>query len=339
MVEYGILLITKKKTLRDNLERLINHDNYQFYSSGSLREIRSRISEYNIIIILMDRIYRNYSVIRNIYHEKPVQIIYLCEKNKDISELSKSGFDDFIRLPVDETEFMYRIKASFIRYKQQLNIIEERNFFRQAVKNEEALSLKILDQHMHLKQAFSNIELINAELSDSNEKLEKIARFDLLSGLLNRMSLFSIIDLEIERANRTGTALTGMMLDIDDFKELNDNHGHLIGDRVIKIFGSQLRKTLRKYDHAGRYGGEEFFVLLPNTELSLSYNIAERFRKLLEETDIFDNDNNKLPVTVSIGLAELQKNESREKWIDRADQAMYSAKRSGKNMTVIYSTE
>lgn len=338
-MEHGILLITKKKTLKNNLEKLVKQGSYHFYSSASIKRIESRINEYNILMVLMDNIDNDYSIIRSKFHERPIQIIYLCKKDEDITQLSKSGFDDFIRLPIDETEFMYRIKASFIRYKQQLSVIEERNFFRQAVKNEEALSLKILDQHMHLKQAFSNIEHINAELSDSNEKLEKIARFDLLSGLLNRMSLFSIIDLEMERSNRTNTPLTGMMLDLDDFKVLNDNHGHLIGDRVIKVFGNQLRETLRKYDHAGRYGGEEFFVILPNTELSLSFNIAERFRKLLEQTDIFDNENHNLPVTVSIGLAELQKNESRDTWIDRADQAMYSAKRNGKNMSVIYSTK
>jgi diguanylate cyclase (GGDEF)-like protein len=333
----SVLYLGKDKVLLKKIDKTLSADYYEFYSCANFTEAEQLIDKQNITIILVSGDNDIYLKIRNRFLNNPIQIIYISDKDEDISDLLNTGYDDFIKNPFDEKELRFRLKAALIRYQQQNNIIEERNFFRDAVKSEEALSAKILDQHLHLKQAFLNIEHLNEELSQSNQRLEKIARYDLLSGLLNRMSLFSMIDLEIERCVRSSSVLSAMMLDIDDFKQVNDNYGHLPGDKVIKVFGELLTNSLRKYDHPGRYGGEEFFVVLPTADYTQAFQIAERFRENLAATDIDLVEGKSIRVTTSIGIAQYRKGETRENWIARSDKALYEAKRKGKNKTCIYS--
>lgn len=271
--------------------------------------------------------------IRDRFYHRPVQIVVIGSRAEWLQQAVESGVDDFIVRPVNVMEFQYRIRAAAIRLREQLRLLEERDFFKHAAKQEEELSSRILDQHMILKQAFQNIESLNKELEETNTKLERIARFDILSGLLNRMSLFSVIDMEIERAMRSKMPLSGIMIDIDNFKEINDEHGHLCGDQVISEMGRRLRHHLRKYDQAGRYGGEEFFVVLPNTNLHQSYIIAERFRHDLAEHAMSLEDG-EIPITASFGIAEYRQGETREAWMGRADRNMYVAKQSGRNRVI-----
>ncbi|MBN1649570.1 MAG: diguanylate cyclase [Spirochaetales bacterium] len=333
----AVLYISRNKALQKKIKSLLSEEEYELYAADSYANAAKVIDQHNIAIVLVKDNNTAYLKIRNQFYSRPIQIIYLPDTGEDISRLLNIGYDDFVKYPFDDLELQFRVKAAFIRYQQQLNIIEERNFFRQAVKKEEALSARILDRHLHLKQAFLDIEQLNEELSQSNERLERIARYDLLSGLLNRMSLFSMIEIEIERSIRTIISLSGMMIDIDNFKKINDDHGHLLGDTAIKIFGEQLRNSLRKYDHPGRYGGEEFFVILPNTDSNQAFHIAERFRETLAETIIAEIEGKNIVITVSIGIAQFRKGEGSKNWISRSDKALYEAKKAGKNRTVIFS--
>ena len=124
------------------------------------------------------------------------------------------------------------------------------------------------------------------------------------------------------------------MIDIDHFKRINDNFGHPCGDRVLKDIGRRLSQNLRKYDHAGRYGGEEFFVIFPNTKADVSMKISERFRLEMEKTD-YTCDNQSFQVTISVGVAQYNPGETAGKWISRADRAMYIAKNRGRNKVLL----
>jgi len=157
---------------------------------------------------------------------------------------------------------------------------------------------------------------------------------DTLSGLLKRRTLFQRIEIEIERTMRLGLPLTGIMIDIDHFKRINDNYGHQCGDLVIQEIGAKLTKSLRKYDYAGRYGGEEFYVIFSNTTADIAESIAERFRSDMEETN-FDCGEERFGVTVSIGVAQFNPGEAPDRWISRADGAMYQAKQRGRNQVVV----
>ena len=240
------------------------------------------------------------------------------------------GADDVFVMSSDRNDTVTRILGAVLRLRAQIRVFGNLDFFVKAAKQEEELSSRILDQHMVLKETLQNVESANQELEETNKHLERIVRLDTLSGLLNRASLFASMDTEIERSLRTSSALSGMMIDIDNFKMINDTYGHLHGDRVIAEVGRRLTDMLRKYDLAGRYGGEEFFVILPNTTLQQAYLTAERFRKRLER-DPIDFSGDSVVVTASLGIGEYRKAETREGWISRCDAQMYRAKAAGKN--------
>jgi diguanylate cyclase (GGDEF)-like protein len=275
------------------------------------------------------------SEIRKTHRNTPLQVI-LCARARDEGDMHaalEAGVDDFIKKPLDEAELSARTRAAVLRWEKQATLLKEREFFRIAVAEEERLSSLVLDQNQNLKEAYEKIRRLNEELEKANRELEQIAAFDSLSGLLNRRSLFHRISVEIERSIRLDVPLTGLMVDIDHFKDVNDNHGHQCGDMVIREIGARLQSDLRKYDYAGRYGGEEFFVVLSNSTEQQAISIAERFRRHMEDA-LVTCAGESIRVTVSIGVARYRQGESHESWIERTDRAMYQAKQAGRNKIV-----
>jgi diguanylate cyclase (GGDEF)-like protein len=264
--------------------------------------------------------------------ERPLQLLLLSSAQQAgaTREYIEAGADDFIIKPFDPLELQTRTRAAVLRWENEFNLLKEREFYRIAVAEEERLSSLVLDQNLHLKEAYEKIRGLNEQLEKANKELEQIAAFDSLSGLLNRRSLFQRIGVEIERAIRFDIPLTGLMVDIDHFKNVNDNYGHQCGDAVIREIGVKLLAGLRKYDYAGRYGGEEFFVLLSNSTEQQSLRIGERFRRDMEEFQLTCGTET-IRITISIGVARYHPGESLESWIERADRAMYRAKQAGRN--------
>jgi diguanylate cyclase (GGDEF)-like protein len=159
-------------------------------------------------------------------------------------------------------------------------------------------------------------------------KLEYTAAHDSLTGLYRREAFFDLLEKEMARSLRYHQPLSLLMIDLDNFKAINDRHGHSGGDLVIEDFSRKAQQALRMHDAMGRYGGEEFIVALPNTTQEGAHVIAERIRDLATQARSDD-----LPAyTVSIGIATLQDaNQDAKKLADKADQALYVAKRAGKN--------
>lgn len=182
-----------------------------------------------------------------------------------------------------------------------------------------------------------NISSLRHELSNSRKKIRKsldiiqdMAIHDDLTGFYNRRHLMEMIASENNRSVRTGSVFSLAMLDIDHFKNINDTYGHQAGDSVLITFCAIVRSVLRKTDFCGRYGGEEFLVVLTETDLQSAKIFAERIRSRVEES-FFAELGKHSRVTVSIGLAQHRKNEDVEKTIFRADEAMYKAKKNGRN--------
>ena len=246
----------------------------------------------------------------------------------------EAGVDDFIKKPFDEAELAARTRAAVMRWEKQARLLKEREFFRIAVAEEERLSSLVLDQNQNLKEAYEKIRRLNEELEKANRELEQIAAFDSLSGLLNRRSLFHRISVEIERSIRLDVPLTGLMIDIDHFKDVNDNHGHQCGDMVIREIGARLQGDLRKYDYAGRYGGEEFFVVLSNSTEAAGHEHRASDSASTWRRPLVTCAAESIRVTVSIGVARYRQGESQESWIERADRAMYQAKQAGRNRII-----
>ena len=161
-------------------------------------------------------------------------------------------------------------------------------------------------------------------------EFERLANIDVLTGAASRRALMVALDSEVERWRRTGRAFSILLLDIDHFKRINDGYGHAIGDQVLTTFATTVQSTLRSIDTLGRYGGEEFIVLLPDIDLQGAVVVAERVRCAVEEQIV----KNGVPAcTTSIGCASIASGgPSVATLLAQADSALYSAKREGRNI-------
>lgn len=174
-------------------------------------------------------------------------------------------------------------------------------------------------------------------IQSSHEELLKLSTTDWLTGLYNHMEFQKRIEGEIQRAERHGRILSLLIMDIDNFKNFNDTYGHQFGDSVLHLIGNTLLNQIRSADVATRYGGEEFAIILPETDSHAAFALAERIRNKIQGLDILVQKNEHAHVTVSIGISTYPEDaSSREDLIDTADQALYFAKEEGKNRTVIY---
>ncbi len=176
-----------------------------------------------------------------------------------------------------------------------------------------------------------------------NAHLYELAMVDGLTGLFVRRYFDARIEEEIERSRRYGTAFSVIMLDVDDFKKLNDTHGHLVGDRVLRAIANVIKAQMRGVDTAARYGGEEMIVILPRTEMVGAYNLAERIRESIGELRITTDDEppKALSVTASLGIAAFPESQAQtgEDLVRRADRALYRAKKTGKNRVELFWTD
>lgn len=171
-----------------------------------------------------------------------------------------------------------------------------------------------------------------------HEQTVALSVTDPLTGIPNRRHLFQQLDAEIIRANRFGTQLSFLMIDIDHFKHLNDTAGHSAGDDVLKQVSAILRRTVRKVDTVARYGGEEFVVLLPQVARAEALEVAEKLRKGVEEAPLEQAKTQPGgKVTISVGVAHLPGDAAeRTKLVDSADSALYASKRGGRNRVTAY---
>lgn len=163
---------------------------------------------------------------------------------------------------------------------------------------------------------------------DSRE-LEYLATTDKLSGLYNRMKIEAYCLEEIERVRRYGGTFSIILLDIDHFKEINDTCGHNVGDHVIQKLAQIMSESVRSVDRTGRWGGEEFLILLPETGGEQAFGVAEHLRRHIEESDFSPA----CRVLISAGVAEYAPGDTIEKIVQRADEALYAAKEGGRNQT------
>jgi diguanylate cyclase (GGDEF)-like protein len=168
-----------------------------------------------------------------------------------------------------------------------------------------------------------------------NSQLEKISRVDGLTGLYNRRFWEEQFVMEFKRDKRSESPSALIMLDIDHFKKVNDTYGHPAGDEVIKALAGIIKKATRETDLAGRYGGEEFAIILPDTPVANVEFVSERIRRLVEKCTV-TYDEIEISFTISIGIAGFKHtHKDSTQWLDAADKALYQAKESGRNRVVL----
>jgi diguanylate cyclase (GGDEF)-like protein len=180
---------------------------------------------------------------------------------------------------------------------------------------------------------YFTVKRTNRRLQLANRQLEHVSRRDHLTGMPNRLYLQEAFESELERYHRYGHAFSLLMMDIDHFKRINDSFGHVVGDEILKRIADLLTQNVRGADIAGRWGGEEFLILCPETDLQGAWMLAEQLRKLVSQTD-FGVD--KMTITASLGVTDFRDDEMIEDCIKRADQALYRAKHGGRNQTISF---
>lgn len=190
---------------------------------------------------------------------------------------------------------------------------------------------KKLQSEISLREtAETQLQQLNETLNVKNTELSVLSTTDALTGLSNRLHIEAILEDEITRHQRYSRALTVLLLDIDLFKEINDQKGHLCGDAVLKQFAQVLRDNTRETDKVGRWGGEEFMILLPETNADMAYRLAEKLRTAIAAEEFSEVEQ----VTASFGLAQAQPEQTSRELLKQIDNALYAAKEQGRNCVI-----
>ena len=189
----------------------------------------------------------------------------------------------------------------------------------------------------YLTKPISPQHLISAVKSHSKRAsiLNYYMSTDSLTGLLNHASILKQLDIQLSRAKEAGTSLSFIMIDIDHFKKINDNYGHPAGDDVLKKLAALFLSRLRRQDSVGRYGGEEFALILPNATIEASQKISDDLRRKFSQYTFTANEST-FSVTFSVGITCFGMQQTASQMIDQADQALYKAKKRGRNRVVVF---
>lgn len=178
-----------------------------------------------------------------------------------------------------------------------------------------------------LKETQNRLAEAHAELAIKNRELEVLSITDKLTRLNNRMKLDEALTMEMKRSGRYGVPLSVIITDVDHFKRVNDELGHQEGDLVLKAIADVLKKNIREVDIVGRWGGEEFMIICPETELKNAEQLAEKLRINIEQLELKSGVN----ITASFGVAGFSSKEIEKDLIQKADYALYRAKKKGRN--------
>ena len=263
--------------------------------------VRVRGGDYDLIVVSLglrgfDGL-RLCSQLRSLPEGRNVPILVLVSDGdrRKLTQALEMGVNDYLTRPIDKNELIARVRTQ-------------------------------LRKKLYADRLRHNVQL----------SLE-MAITDQLTGLHNRRYMSRHLDTLVNGAQKSGKPLAFLIMDIDHFKSVNDTHGHDIGDEVLREFANRISANVRGIDLACRYGGEEFVVVMPDTDMDFATQVAERLRKSVE-TNAFEVSRapGKLHITISIGIASsLGDGDSAEALLHRADQALYRAKREGRNRIVL----
>lgn len=185
----------------------------------------------------------------------------------------------------------------------------------------------IKKRHVLNKEFKTEVQKVLDKFKEDLYTLHDLATKDEKTGIYNHRFFMNIFELEFERAQRKKQKLSLAVIDIDFFKKFNDTYGHQLGDKILFELAQNLQDTIRKYDVLARFGGEEFFVLLPGASRITAKVAGERMRKGIQKSSFLKKYN----LTVSIGITEYKQKDTIKRMIKRADDALYKAKQNGRN--------
>lgn len=319
-------LLNLLRLIIENIGELVIEDKYLQGQMAVLMELFSRPLDKGVLEELGERlrdvIYKQGTIKRNLNDAQDRLREMLAHFIERLGELS------------DATGHYHGKVSAFAEQITKASSLDElTGLVDEIVTETKTIETRARNSQLELKSLRVTVDQANKEIARLEGELEQaseMVRHDPLTGTLNRKGLDEMLARETARMERRGSKLSLAMLDVDDFKKLNDSLGHTTGDEALKHLANVIRENIRPQDSAGRYGGEEFLILLPDTGLEDGLLAMRRLQRELTKR-IFLHDNKKVLITFSAGVAEMQEKETVQTAIERADKAMYKAKKAGKN--------
>ena len=261
----------------------------------------------------------------------------LTDAKSTLKNLMTTFIDRLGAITTSTGDYHKKIEGYSEKIAKTNNLNELGNLLEDIMQDTRIIQTSALRSHEELLETRRQVEEAEAKIAKLEQELSEISELvhqDQLTGVLNRRGMDDAFERESTRVDRNHAPLCVALLDIDDFKRMNDTMGHHVGDQALVHLSNVIRETLRPSDAVARYGGEEFVIVLPDIALEEAAGIVERLQRELTKR-FFLHENERVLVTFSAGVAQREEGEPQDEVIGRADKAMYQAKRTGKNRVVV----
>jgi diguanylate cyclase (GGDEF)-like protein len=328
----SVLVIDDEFLILDTLGEYLSERGFEVFVAEGGRQGLEMFFEKKPSLVLVDLRMPEVDgleVIRTITRKSPNTPVIVVSGTgviQDAIDALRLGAWDFVTKPLSNFAVLDHAVNKALERRR---LIHENHLYQEHL--EEQIRVRTADLEREIRKRKG----IEERLRESEQKFRELSIKDGLTGLYNARYFASQIEVELERCNRYGHTLSLIFMDIDDFKQFSDSFGHPMGDRVLANLAQVILKVVRKNDIAFRYGGEEFVIVLPETENPEAVQVAERIRRRFAGM-VQCHDNMLRPIyrTVSVGVAQYRPGETSARLIERADRYMYAAKALGKNTIV-----
>jgi diguanylate cyclase len=323
----GLVLLLQ--LLLSNISELSDDDRWLKSQVDRLREIVRTPIDAKALAEMQGRL-------REVIFRQSTMKRSLDEAKQALKQMLAAFIDRLASMSAQTGTFQGRVEGYAARIAQASNLPEISNLVQDLLHDTRGMHGEVTRAREELEEARRRAEEANGRVRNLEAELERVGemvRADQLTTALNRRGLDEAFQTEAARGERSGKPLAIALLDLDNFKALNDRLGHQAGDSALVHLVNVVREAIRPTDVIGRYGGEEFVILLPDTGLDEADAVMVRVQRALTRR-FFLHNNERLLITFSCGIAQLTKGETWAQALDRADRALYDAKHQGKNRTV-----
>ncbi|MFC3533988.1 diguanylate cyclase [Vogesella facilis] len=318
------------RLMLQNVAELNRGDNYLIGQISNLQQI---LAQPNISI---QHIYHLESTLKEVIHKQGVLRSSLDEATDSLRTLLDTFLDKLSLMSSGTGQFQQKLREHSERIRASSDSSSLNDILQLLLEDTASMQNNLQHSQLELMDAQHDVENAQSRIRELEQALEAASakiKEDQLTGAYNRRGLEEHFTREISRAERSGQPLSVALLDVDNFKQLNDSYGHLTGDNVLKYLVDMMRHCVRASDIVGRFGGEEFIILLPDTPAEEAVSLMQRLQRELTKNFFLANQE-KLVVTFSAGVAQWHRGEQDVNIIERADRVMYQAKLAGKNRTL-----
>lgn len=326
-----ILIIDDEPALLDLLGSALSEQDYEILSADTGSRGLDLYQSADPDLILVDLLLPDISgleILKRISvqdEETGLVVISGAGSTDVVIDALRRGAWDFLTKPFPSLELVFHTVRTCL---EKAALKRENKLYREHLEREVGRRTQELEAEIQRRKA------VEEDLRRSELRYRELSLTDDLTGLYNARHFFKQMQAEVDRSMRHQGPLALCLLDIDHFKRYNDSHGHLCGDAVLAELGRIILRCIRESDSAYRYGGEEFFLILPATCREEAARVAERVRLAFLEHAFFPKDGVEAHVTLSIGVSCFRRGESVSDLVERVDQNLYAAKNAGRNTTV-----